>query len=240
MAVAPQSSAPLAKPERIHYPASDGKPMAETDKHADVMTYCKDALRAYYADQLDVYVSGNNFVFYEEGNPKARVSPDVYVVFGVPMRQRDSYMAWKEGNRLPAVVFEITSRKTKKEDVTSKVVLYEQTLRVSEYFMFDPNGDYLTPRLQGRRLVGGRYVTLELENSRLHSEQLGLDLIIEGDFLRLFDPANNAPLATAAELKERVATESRRAETESRRAETAEAEIARLRAELDALRRERD
>ena len=75
--------------------------MAETDKHRRLMSYVTDALEVYYADRPDVYVSGNNFVFWEEGNPKARISPDGYVVFGVPQRQRDSYMAWKEGGHLP-------------------------------------------------------------------------------------------------------------------------------------------
>jgi Uma2 family endonuclease len=204
--------------------------MAETDKHADVMVYLKEALRAHYAERPDVYISGNNFVFFEEGNPKARVSPDCYVVFGVPMRQRDSYMTWKEGNHRPSVVFEITSRKTKTEDLTTKVSLYEQTLRVPEYFMFDPNGDYLTPRLQGRRLIGNRYATLEPEDDRIYSVELGLDLIVEGDFLRLYDPATDTLLPSPPEMAER-------ARREASRADAAEAEIARLRAELESLRR---
>ena len=51
----------------------------------DLMIYFVDG----FTDSLsrtrpDVYVSGNNFVYYEEGDPKKRVSPDCYVVFGVP------------------------------------------------------------------------------------------------------------------------------------------------------------
>ncbi len=98
---------------RVVYPVRDGQPMAETDKHADLLSYGKDALRLFYQNRRDsVYVSGNNFVFYEEGNPHARLSPDVYVVFGVAMRQRDSYKIWEEGGHAPAVVIELTSKKT--------------------------------------------------------------------------------------------------------------------------------
>ncbi len=120
-------------------------------------------------------------MFWEEGNPKARLSPDAYVVFGVPNHLRDSYKSWEEGGRLPDVVFEFTSRKTQREDTDTKLPRYETTLRTPEYFLFDPTGDYLRPRLQGYRLESGRYVRLELVDDRLHSERLGLDLVQEGE-----------------------------------------------------------
>src|SRR5579863_10488469 len=98
--------------KRVYYPRRDGKPIGETDKHRDLTFYTIEALKTRYAAQPDVYVSGNNFVYWEEGNPAARISPDAYVVFGVPMRQRDLYKAWEEGGHLPDVVFEFTSKKT--------------------------------------------------------------------------------------------------------------------------------
>ncbi|HZO89391.1 MAG TPA: Uma2 family endonuclease [Chthonomonadaceae bacterium] len=196
--------------------------MAKTRKHRKEMTYCLDALELYLADRPDVWISGNDFLYYEKGNPKKVVSPNCYVVFGVERRNRDSYKVWEEGGKLPSVVFEFTSRKTRREDTTKKVPLYEQVLRVPEYFQFDPTGDYLKPRLQGRRLVGDRYVTLELVEGRLHSEQLGLDLVMEGEQLRFYDPRRGVWLLSHEE--------------HAQRAQAAEAEIARLRAELDALR----
>ena len=159
-----------AAPRTVVYPTRDGKPIGETDKHRELMAYLIAALKTFYAGQPNVYVSGNNFVFWEEGNPKARISPDIYVVYGAEMRLRDSYMAWKEGGLLPGVVFEVTSRKTQREDVDTKLPLYEQTLKTPEYFLFDPTGDYLRPRLQGYRLVNGRYVQLELVGDRIHSK----------------------------------------------------------------------
>ncbi len=134
----------------------------------------------------------------------------------------NSYKAWEEEGRLPDVVFEFTSRKTEREDTDTKLPRYESTLQTPEYFLFDPTGDYLRPRLQGHRLVNGRYVRLELIDYRLHSEQLGLDLVQEGETLRLFDPVRNQFLLTPLE--------------QVRRTEFAEEEVARLRAELDALR----
>ncbi|HZO87840.1 MAG TPA: Uma2 family endonuclease [Chthonomonadaceae bacterium] len=231
MAVAKPTGMKRFRDEEDFYPSSDGKPMAETDTHRQLMMYCIDALTIYFADRPDVYVSGNNFIYFEEGNPKARVSPDCYVVFGVPKRQRNSYMVWKEGGKLPAVVFELTSRKTRKEDVSVKRPLYESVLRVPEYFLFDPTGDYLKPRLQGYRLVEGRYQPLLPAEGRLHSEQLGLDLVEEGENLRLYDPQRNESLLTPLELAQR-------AEAEAQARAAAEAENERLRAEIEALRRQ--
>jgi Uma2 family endonuclease len=225
--------------------------MAETDLHRDLGVYFIEALKAYFAARPEVYVSGNNFIYWEEGNPRAVVSPDAYVVFGVGMRPRDCYKAWEEGGKLPDVVFEFTSKKTRGEDTTKKRPLYEQRLRVPEYFLFDPTGDYLRPRLQGFRLDGDRYAPLEVVEGRLHSELLGLDLVQEGESLRLFDPARGEWLLSPAELESARQSERRRAdaeavmrESETRRADAeaaaraeAEEEAARLRAELEALRR---
>ena len=51
----------------VEYPTSDGKPMAETDKHRALMMYLIYALTVYFRGRPDVYVSGNNLVFYQEG-----------------------------------------------------------------------------------------------------------------------------------------------------------------------------
>jgi Uma2 family endonuclease len=212
------------RPREVEYPTSDGKPMAETDRHVALILHAVAALRTHYAARPDVYVAGNNFLYYREGDPTARVSPDTYVVFGVPMRLRDSYKAWEEEGRLPDVVFEFTSRKTRSEDTGRKRELYERVLKVPEYFLFDPRGDYLNPRLQGYRLLEDGYVPLEPVEGRLYSERLRLELVQQGVGLRFFDPARGEWLPT----HEEAAT----------RAREAEEEVARLRAELDALRRQ--
>ena len=227
----------LTAPKAVIYPTRDGRPMGETDKHRELMAYLIAALKIHFSGRPNVYVSGNNFVFWEEGHPKSRISPDTYVVFGPDSRLRDSYMAWKEGGLLPSVVVEVTSRHTQREDVQTKLPLYEQTLKTPEYFLFDPTGDYLKPRLQGYRLEDGQYTRLELIDGRLHSQQLDLDFVQVGETLRLYDPQTRQFLPTPQEQAERIAVEARRAETEASRAQDAEAEVARLRAEIEALRK---
>ena len=121
----------------VVYPTGDGKPMAETDAHVSLILYHLGALQSRYSKAGGlVYVAGNNFLYYEEGNPKARISPDTYVVFGISPHPRDSYKVWEEGGHTPAVVFEFTSKSTQAEDTDKKFRIYEEILRVPEYFLF--------------------------------------------------------------------------------------------------------
>src|SRR5450755_4060946 len=144
--------------KRITYPTSDGKPMAETDIHRRLMTELIAALQAFYASESLVYVSGNLLLFYEEGNKRRHLSPDVFVVRGVPKHERENYLLWEEGQS-PQFVIELTSSSTRREDTAKKFELYRDILKVREYFLFDPMGDYLKPSMQGWRLVRGVYKT---------------------------------------------------------------------------------
>jgi len=224
----------------IIYPEADGKPLGETDLHIDLILEGKDVLRRFFEKRSDVYVAGNNFIYYVEEDPKKRVSPDLYVVFGVSPRKRNSYKTWEEGGKGPAVVFEFTSRKTKGEDSGSKRDLYESVLRIPEYFLFDPRSEWLRPRLTGYRLINGQYIELVPQDGRLYSEQLALEIVPDGQNLRYFDPDTRSLLGTSQQIAVRVADAEQRAAREAearaaaeRRAEAAEEEIARLRAVLE-------
>ena len=81
-------SHPLAT---VEYPSSDGLPMAESDFQRKPLTYAIEALDIYFQDRPEVYVSGNMFIYYEEGNPEAVVAPDVFVVIGTAKRERSLY-----------------------------------------------------------------------------------------------------------------------------------------------------
>ena len=54
-----------------------------------------ECLGYYFRNHPDVYVSGNLLIYYEEGT-RARVAPDVFVVFGAGKEERSSYLLWKE------------------------------------------------------------------------------------------------------------------------------------------------
>ena len=245
-----------ARARRVHYPESDGKPMGETDLHRDLITDLIFALK-WFLRSTRAYVAGNLFIYYEEGNPRAAVAPDVFVVLGVEQRRRRIFQTWREGGRAPDVVIEITSKKTRKDDRERKPAIYA-ALGVREYFIFDPHGEYLEPPLQGYRLVRGVYEPIATDP--LRSEVLNLELRQEDGMLRLYHPqtgerlptsdeeaqarraAEAARLAAEAarlaaerqlmiEAQARLAVEAARLAAEARAAQL-EAEIARLRAEL--------
>ena len=211
----------------IEYPETDGKPMAETDVHAKLMIELREALVAYFRPDPQVYVSGNLLLYYEEGNPRKSVAPDVFVVRGVPNHQRRVYFLWKEG-QAPAVIFEISSRGTYKEDLQRKWLLYYQ-LGVAEYYLYDPEYDYLKEGLTAYRPGDeGEYVEVPVKGGVIHSPALGLDLVDTGATLRLRNPQSGQFLPTRAEL------EAAQQQAEDRAAQ-AEDQVARLAAKLRAL-----
>ncbi len=239
----------ITAPAVIEYPESDGKPVGETDVHRREILHIVETLDRHFRNVPDVYVSGNLMFYYEEGNPSAVVSPDVFVVKGVRKGLRRIYKLWEEG-AAPCVVMEMTSRSTRLEDKGNKRALYAM-LGVREYFLFDPLGEYLKPPLQGFALVDGEYAALPFEaDGGIISHELGLKLYRDDTMLRLIDlttgkevvrtehlsDALQDALARAQQAQEqaRLAEEQARREAEARRA--AEVELERLRAELQRLR----
>jgi Uma2 family endonuclease len=181
----------------IHYPETDGKPMGETDFHIKLIIDLSEALRNFFRRQPDVYVSRDLLLYYEPGNTRKFVVPDVFVVRGVSKSDRRVYKLWEEG-RPPNVVIEISSRETKKADLNSKFNLYER-LGVAEYYVFDPEYRYIKPPLRAWRLSGGRYVEIAVANGRAQSDELGLELVNTGQALRLLNPATGQFLLTPEE-----------------------------------------
>ncbi len=216
----------------VFYPESDGQPMAETDIHRDLMVDLIAMLREHFRDDPHVYISGNLFLYYREGDPRRSVAPDVFVVRGILGHQRRIYKLWEEGLP-PDVVFELTSPSTRREDLRTKHALYER-LGVTEYFLFDPLDEYLRPPLQGHRLIQSRYVPIQpAAAGSLWSEALGLALHARGAHLRLFDPERQRwlPLPQEETAARRAAEVRAMVETGARQAAESRAEAAESRAE---------
>ena len=227
----------IAQPHTdIEYPESDGRPMGETDLHRDWMVRVLELLRQHYLDQR-VYISGDLLVYYEQGNPKKFVVPDVFVIKDCDPGRRRVFQTWKEGCA-PEVVWEVTSRSTRREDETFKPRRFA-LIGVKEYFLYDPTSDYLRPPLKGHRLVDGEYREIEPEPSgALLSEQLGILHHLEGGELVMTDFDTGRRLMTGQEAEaaaRRAEAAAREAEATARRA--AEEEVRRLRALLEGRQR---
>ncbi len=221
-------------PRTVSYPERDGQPMGETDTHRLAMVRFIELLTRHYAGQ-QVYVSGDLLVYYVEGNPKKVVVPDAFIAKGVAPGKRRIYKIWEEG-KVPDLVIETTSRKTRLNDLHDKSDLYA-SLGVQEYFLFDPEGDYLDPPLQGRRLNGATYESIPPNaEGRLPSRELEMTLCIENGDVQFYRDDTGERLLDGFEYGEQQRIAFDAEAVARRRAEdarlAAERELAELRAEL--------
>lgn len=210
----------------VYYPESDGEPVAESELHFEELVYVWQALKERFENEPEVFVGANLFLYYRKGDPRAVVAPDGFVVKGVPKRlpgnrRRRKYLLWEEG-QAPCFVLETTSESTQSQDTGAKKDVYER-LGVDEYFQFDPLGDYLNPRLQGFRLMAGRYRPIRPNSDgSLVSQATGVVFRPEGSRLHLTNALTGAPL-----LRQEEEAKARRQAEERVRA--LEEELARLR-----------
>ena len=136
-------------PTEAELPFDDGQPLPDGDFQRDPVSYALYGLREHYAGRTDVAVQGDMFLHYlevddsgevvldDEGRPVRRMlAPDVYVIFGVPNRKRNSYVTWDEG-KFPDFVLEVLSFSTWRHDISAKKALY-QRLGVPEFLARRP------------------------------------------------------------------------------------------------------
>lgn len=205
----------------IEYPSSDGEPLAETYIHLYAILTTLEVIKQYLVGR-QATVLADQFLYYAQGFPRLRVAPDVMVIFDVAPGGRDNYKVWEEG-QVPQVIFEMTSKGTQKQDQEDKKNLYEQ-LGVSEYWLFDPKGEWIEEKLRGYKLEGETY---QLIRDRV-SQVLELRVTVEGELLGFYRLDTGEKLLIPTELAEKAEQERQRAEMERQRAE-----MERQRAEME-------
>lgn len=227
-------------PTQDELPTEDDENL-ETERHKLQMDLLIYPLRAWLA-QRPSYVGGNMFVYFSLAQVRHQDfrGPDVFVVLDVPPGERKSWVVWEEGKG-PDVVIELLSDKTADQDRGDKKRIYQNQLRVGEYFWFDP---FNPDELVGFTLRDMQYQALSpTERGYLHSKQLGLVLRrwqgnyagVSTTWLRWAHP-DGTLLPTPEEAlvleEQRAELEKQRADAEKQRADNAEAELTRLRALL--------
>ena len=224
----------MADPVRlpvVEYPETDGNPMPDGDYQGNFYRYAVEAVRAHFLPRPEVYVTGDLFIYLEEGNPKNCVAPDMYVVMNGGHRFRDTYKVWEEPGGMPDFVLEIVSPSTWRTDLGPKRERYA-ALGVGEYWLHDPHANFMRPALAGYRLSGGVYEPIRgIESAdgtlTVRSETLGLDLCLRGERLRFFDPVSGEYLLDRAEAQ----AEAREARARAREAQARIDELERALAE---------
>lgn len=205
-------AAALPKKGEVNYPSEERKKMGETDYQHLQISILEQMLRLFLAGKKNVYLASDLIVYYEEGNVNRRFAPDLMICFGAENKKRRTYNLWEE-KVVPQVVVEVVSVETWEKDVTTKRRLYER-LGVEEYFVIDPEYKYLPSPLFAYRLEFGELVRQNVQNNRILSNRLGLDLVNTGEDFRFFNPDTNEFLPTSEDLQNKI--------------ERLEAELARL------------
>ncbi len=184
------------------YPESDRKPVAETDVHRELMSTLIASLKAFFDDRNDVYVTGNIMFYYEEGNPRTSISPDVMIVKGVHKKLRRTFRLWEEN--VPDVIFELSSRKTRNADF-EKTYLFYEGFGVKEYYIFDSEYHYLPKEpLFAFHLKGKLFKKMKVEKGKIFSPALNLEIVNISETLRLFNPETREFLPTMKELESEI------------------------------------
>ena len=203
--------------------------MPDNSWQADLLCRQGDALLARYERTPNTFVGINVRLRYREGADTRALVPDVFVVFGVPAGKRSSYSVWEEG-KAPDFVLEVASQGTYRKDVGSKKNAYAE-MEVPEYGVVDPKGGMHRPRLQLFRLEGRVYKPVSGRSGpdgslAATSETLDLELRLEDDRLRLWDPEVREYLAD--QHTERTRYEKERARYEEMHARYEEERTGRL------------
>lgn len=235
----PGSHVYVRSPRPIYFP-SFGDPeeaVPVTKRHLSLRTMLYLVLEDTFATRGAI--GSNQFVYWDAGDPKKRLSPDAFVKLGVPNEMFDNWKVWERG--APDLAVEIVSKSDRPEDEWAvKLARYEAS-GVREVVRFDPEGP--RPGLSVWDRVDGDLVERAATDPDLcECASLGLWWVVvpaaDGSTLRLArDRAGKELLATPAEEKVRLETELR----EERRARSvAEHERAIEAAARQKSKRERD
>ena len=222
----------------IFYPETDGMPLPDGVFQDPLFREIVSTIQTFFKDQPNTVVSGNTFIYYEEGNPRRSVSPDCYVVYDSDVElllSNDTYRLWEMG-KPPDFALEIASVSTATADTGYKRELYAR-LGIPEYWRYDSTGgEFYGEPLVGEYLVDGEYRRFEMRrepDGRLwgHSPTLNLDLWWDDGRLRFWDPVAGVWLLNQEEEQAGRLSAEVRAEHERARADALEAELRRLRGE---------
>ena len=210
------------------------EPEMDSDVHREQIELLIGTLKRFWRNRSDFYCSGNLTIFYtlaqfalnppfdEHGQlrraPRKHCGPDFFVVLGADPELRSSWVAWREGGRLPNAIVEVLSHSTKHIDRGPKMTLYQDVFRTPEYFLFDP----YKARLKGHRRVDGRYRPIEPDAAgRLPSREMDLLLGVQGRQLRFFTRDGHLLLSDAEHdaLSQQDAAQARQDEARARQDE---------------------
>ncbi|MEH1855936.1 MAG: Uma2 family endonuclease [Nostoc sp.] len=218
-------------PSQAELPYDDGIPM-ESARHKAQMDLLIDALIPWLEEREDGFIGGNMFVYYSLAQVRNKdfKGPDFFAVLGVPKGERRSWVVWEEG-KAPDVVIELLSDSTAQADKNLKKLIYQNQMRVPEYFWYDP---FNPDDLAGFSNEKGVYQPIAANTqNQLVSQSLGLALQlwqgnykgINATWLRWAMSLGELLPTPEEKERQRAEQEHQRAEQERQRADKAESQL---------------
>lgn len=234
----------------IHYPSSDGKPLAENTLQLRWIVELFTNLQYLFLGKT-AFVAADLLWYPVKGHADISRAPDIMVALGRPPGDRPSYLQWKEENQPPTVAIEVLSPSNGKKEMDEKHDFYDR-YGIQEYLIIKPETNEFAVSLRDET---GRLTPVVVENSGFQSPNLGIWLrVVDGklvvqlpDGTRLKDftqTVQEAEIALELAEKERIKAEKerRRAEAEKEKAAQAHlrAEAEKVNAEKERLRAEEE
>ena len=247
----------LTDPMHLEGWEEQDEPLA-TDLHGEEQAYCWTALRSVLNPDGH-YVSKDRWLRMDPADPADRLLPDILIALHVQAQQWNvnEYLPWEVG-KAPEVLGEFLSPTSVRADKVEKPKRYGE-LGVREYFLFDPDGTYRVPRIQGWTLRhDGSQEALPCSGGGVQSRVLPVRFVLTDNHIGVVDTRTGQLALRYAEMQRllrqelalRYQAEQREAVARQQEAAyrqqgadaraAAEAEVARLRAELDRLRQTRN
>jgi Uma2 family endonuclease len=192
----------LSIDDQEYYPLHEEDDVPEIPDHEAHVRYARDALSARFPDW---FVTGNVCIYWERGNTRDYIAPDLFVV-KEPLTEPVArvYQMWKQ----PTVAFvsEVGSRSTFRKDEGPKLERYHNQVGAREYLYTDPpKGD-----IRLWQLGANGYEAVQPEpNGRLRSQELELEFDLEDGLLQISTLEGERLLDHEAEVQRRREAEQR-------------------------------
>jgi Uma2 family endonuclease len=222
---------PLTLADVLH--PQDGDTLLTSDPHADDCTYLRVVLKDRHADIRSVVVLSDCGIYWDIPG-LAHHNPDLAVIFGVRRRQDWKTFHVKREKVRPRLIIEVTSPKTRVNDLVTKVQEYARA-RVPHYVIVDvgEQEDVRRLTLRAYRLKRRSYEAVpRTEDGRVWLEAVGLWLGVRvdpetgGERVALIDPTSGAEIGDYTAMRRaRERAEARAIQAEAHAAAEAQARI---------------
>jgi len=212
--------------------------MGQGGPHGEAVDLFVDVLSALLAEQRrTAYVGWDVFVEWDPSDPRARLSPDVFLLEGQPADLEPSiWCTWQPGCDPPRFALEIVSERSRAKDYETNPGKYA-ALGVEELVVFDPEASgpgaprNAIPLQVFRRSPRGQFLRVYQGEGPTQSAVLGAFLVASdaGHRLRLARNVEGTDMIPTPTEQARAAREEARSAAEQARAATARAEAAEAR-----------